>query len=227
MALVASLATTGVAHSEPPPAPAAGAAPRALDLVVSGVTLPALSAKVMRGEVQRIWAREGVAITWRTSEDDVPRGTRYVTLTIIDDVNRPMRKPASYVLGDFLADEGRIRVSLFAAVRAAHDATAPMRRPRETFAYPMALGYVLARAIAHEVGHALLGRAHTESGLMSAAFSPASMADPTSSRFRLDDASAAQLTHAAFGTRLRVKDGGQPGRRLQTATPAVSSSGGH
>jgi hypothetical protein len=94
----------------------------------------------MKKELARIWAGEGVEIVWRSGEQQVPLGERFITLTLIDDVERPHRQQAKYVLGDFLSDEGRIRVSMFAATQAAVKSTITSRRSRDTFERPLALG---------------------------------------------------------------------------------------
>lgn len=177
-----------------------------IDVVMPPNKLPALSARVMREEVSRIWAREGVAVTWRSSERQVAIGGRFVRLSFIDAEERPQRPLDSYILGDFQADERRIRISLFAAARTATAGTAAYRRPRESFQYPLALGYVLGRAVAHEVGHALLGRSHSETGLMEAAFPPGAMTDSHSPRFRLNDEDSARLTSQQTDVRLARRD---------------------
>jgi hypothetical protein len=190
-------ASSATRAAEPTPAPTI-----TLDLVLADYSLPSLTTRVMRDEVVRIWAQEGIALTWRSSEDQVPDGRRFVRLTLVNDVDRAHRKQEQYVLGDFLPQEGRIRISLFAASRTATDGIAAHSRPRQTDVYPLALGYVLGRAVAHEVGHVLLGKTHSEKGLMQAAFSPGTMTDSRSPRFRLDDRDVARLPSSLADARL-------------------------
>jgi hypothetical protein len=170
-----------------------------LNVVLPGHHLPALTERVMKKESVRIWAGEGVGITWRDSETAVPRGERFIRLTLVGDKDQPNRNLDRYVLGDFLPEEGRIRISLFAASRAATSSTASSRQAREPFAYPLALGYILGRAIAHEVGHALLGTDHADAGLMKATFNPRTIAESPSDRFRLTGAEAARLPSSRLG----------------------------
>lgn len=160
----------------------------------------------MKQELSRIWAREGVEIVWRQRETDVPAGSPFLSLTLIDDEERPHRRQEKYVLGDFLQDEGRIRISLFAATQTALKSASPSRRFRDSFERPLALGYVLGRAIAHEIGHALLGKSHTERGLMMATFDPAAMADAMSDHFRLSDLESVRLSLSRVSVRASARE---------------------
>jgi hypothetical protein len=90
---------------------------------------------------------------------------------------------------------------MFAASHAAANSSVASRRAREPFAYPLALGHILGRAIAHEVGHALLGTEHAEAGLMQAAFDPRMIADSPSDRFHLTAAESARLRSDRFEAR--------------------------
>jgi hypothetical protein len=60
------------------------------------------------------------------------------------------------------------------------------------------VGVVLGRAVAHEIGHYLLGSsAHARHGLMRASFQPREFADLRSGTFEVDDASR-RLVHERF-----------------------------
>ncbi len=187
---------------------AGGALPpprQTLDLILPSNTLPPLTLRVMREEAARIWAREGVAITWRANEAQVPAGASFVRLSFLGDVNGTYVDKTFYTLGDYLPDEQRIRVSLFAASRAVTQGNAASRQRQPPFIQPLALGYVLGRAIAHEVGHALLGKEHSDSGLMTPTFPPAAMIDVKSLRFRLDEDDAARLRDDSATARVAIR----------------------
>lgn len=185
--------------------------------------LSSLTTSVMKKELTRIWAREGVQLHWRDSDRQVPAGEAFVRITLIDDEDRPHRKQEKYVLGDFLPDEGRIRLSMFAASQAATKSTATTRRTRDTFERPLALGYILGRALAHEIGHALLGRAHAESGLMSATFNPATMADAYSDAFRLTKTESARLSLDRLTLRAAVDTDHAPvALEVETQAPSLT-----
>jgi hypothetical protein len=177
-----------------------------LNLILPANTLPPLAARVMKDEATRIWAREGIHLAWPASESAVPAGAPLIRITLIGQEGGPQRTQEEYILGDFLPVEGRIRISVPAASRSAAAATAAARRPRESYEYPLALGYVLGRVLAHEVGHALLGRPHSATGLMEASFEPAAMADSRSVRFRLNEADAARLPHSSAGARVAYRE---------------------
>ena len=206
---------------------AAGPAPdvaMTLSLVLTAHRLPALTERVMRKELVRIWASEGVQVTWRQSEAEVPLGGRFIRLTLIGDEDRPHRRTDHYVLGDFLPNEGRIRVSMFAASQAAANSSVASRQSHEPFDYPLALGFILGRAIAHEVGHALLGTDHAEAGLMQAAFSPRVIAESPSDRFHLTAAESARLMGARFDARVAREIAPADGAARETAneTPVLT-----
>jgi hypothetical protein len=173
-------AACGLARAAEPPPSAA----MTLSIVLPAHRLPALTERIMKKELGRIWASEGVAILWRKSDAEVRPGDRFIRLTLTGTEDRSHRQIDRYVLGDFLAKEGRIRISMYAASQAATSSVAG-RRTRDPFEYPLALGYILGRAIAHEVGHALLGTEHAESGLMQAAFNPSIIAESPSTSVRL------------------------------------------
>jgi len=200
VAVMMGLLAPAAALAEAPPSPA-----MTLNLVLPPHTLPPLAARVMRDEATRIWAREGIRLAWPTSESAVPAGAPLIRISLIGKEGGPQRTQEEYILGDFLPAEGRIRMSVVAAARSATLATAASRRPRESYEYPLALGYVLGRVLAHEVGHALLGRPHSEAGLMEASFKPAAMADSRSAQFRLSQADAARLPRSPAEARLAYR----------------------
>jgi hypothetical protein len=160
----------------------------------------------MHDEVVRIWAREGIHVSWRTREDDVPGGGRFVRLMLLEGHGSAAGGAAHPSLGQFLPDERRIRVSMVAAAGAARVAAAGHTPGRGTTEYQRALGYVLGRAVAHELGHALLGTRHSEDGLMVAAFDPRAIADGRSDRFRLSATDAARLADGSHMARVASRE---------------------
>jgi hypothetical protein len=203
------------------PAPAAA---MTLSVVLPAHRLPPLTERIMKKELVRIWASEGVRITWRKSEGEVPPGHRFVRLTLIGEEDRLHRKTDRQVLGDFLPDEGRIRISMFAASQAAAHSSVASRGTREPFQYPLALGFVLGRAIAHEVGHALLGTEHSEAGLMQATFSPQIIAESPSARFHLTAAESARLLSDRFDARIPREGAISDGVALAVVSDAPAST---
>jgi hypothetical protein len=166
-----------------------------LDVILQHSALDSLIEYAMRREAERIWDREGVRLRWHDPNDEVLTATRSVRVQIVDEYARTASSSSETVLGDFRPGLGAARVSLASAARATDEGLQSYRRPLQPFDYPLALGCVLGRAIAHEIGHSLLGGAHAEVGLMQRAFEPSQLVDRQSARFRLTPADAANLFH--------------------------------
>jgi hypothetical protein len=166
-----------------------------LDVILRHGQISKLTASVMREEAERIWIREGVQLRWHLSDADVSPDASFIRLELVDEYAGVVANASAIALGDFRPRVGTIRVSL----RSASDTTtlglSGFRRPLQPFDHPLALGYVLGRAIAHEIGHSLLGGAHAETGLMQAAFTPSQMVDRLSGQFRLTPVESASLFH--------------------------------
>ena len=146
----------------------------------------------MRNEAERIWLREGVQLRWHRASD-VLDAARVLRLEIVDEYAGSAAAHAEYALGDFRPSVGTVRVSLSSAAQATAAGLSSLLRPQQPFDYPLALGCVLGRAIAHEIGHGLLGPAHSRSGLMQPAFKPSHLVDRQSARFQLTSEDAANL----------------------------------
>lgn len=203
--------------------PAASSA-MTLSLVLPARRIQPLTERVMKKELVRIWAGEGVRIIWRSSEAEVPPGDRFLRLSLMGDEDRSHPATNRYVLGDYLPNEGRIRVSMFAASQTAINSSVASRRSSQPFEYPLALGYVLGRAIAHEVGHALLGIDHAEGGLMQAAFNPRVIAESASDRFHLTVAESTRLRHDRFDARIPREPASADGAALHVASDTPVST---
>jgi hypothetical protein len=206
---------------------AAGTAPAAamtLSIVLPAHRLAPLTERVMKKELVRIWTSEGVRITWRNSEAEVPPGDRFVRVTLMGDEEPSFRNADRYVLGDFLPNQGRIRVSMLAASQAAANSSVASRQARQPFAYPLALGYILGRAIAHEVGHALLGTEHADTGLMQAAFNPRIIAESPSDLFHLTLAESARLARGRLESRIPREPATTDSAALEGANDATVST---
>jgi hypothetical protein len=135
--------------------------------VVGAVQLPATARRGMLAEATRIWRQEGVSVMWSSDPADGP-GLRVVF------VQAELRSPASehrFAIAEFHRAQPRIVGSLGAAGRAV---TAAMTRSGAWWLaqqHDHALGLVLGRVLAHEIGHYLLGTAeHSRRGLMRASF---------------------------------------------------------
>ena len=173
-----------------------------VDLVLRAHLLSGVTMRVMTREVTRIWASAGVAVTLRQNELQVPIDGRFVRLLFLESTRCP-DQGVQPVVGQFRADERRILVSMCAATRAARRGLAQRHESPELL--PIALGYVLGRIVAHELGHALLGAAHAADGLMRATFAPAVLTDPRSHHFGLHDDDTARLSAPMPAARVAVR----------------------
>jgi len=189
-----------------------------LDVILRHREISKLTASIMREEAERIWRREGIQLRWHLSQADVPAGASFIRVELLDDYAAAVVDGSATALGDFRAGLGTIRVSLGSAEETTTLGLSGFRRPLQPFDHAMALGYVLGRAIAHEIGHSLLGAAHAETGLMQAAFTPSQMVDRLSGRFRLTPIESARLFHLLADGRatLSVR---APDRRTRADSP--------
>jgi hypothetical protein len=164
-----------------------------------------LTASIMREEAERIWICEGVQLRWHLSQADVPADAPFIRLELVDEYAAVVADRSPTALGDFRPGVGTIRVSLRGAEETTTLGLSGFRRPLQPFEHPQALGYVLGRAVAHEIGHSLLGGAHTKTGLMQAAFTPGQMVDRLSGQFRLTPVESARLFHRLDDGRITLR----------------------
>jgi hypothetical protein len=176
-----------------------------LDVVLQHREISKLTASVMREEAERIWMREGVQIRWRASDADVPPDASFIRLELVDEYAAAVAERSATALGDFQARVGTIRVSLRSAAQTTALGLSGYRKPLQPFDHPLALGYVLGRAVAHEIGHSLLGARHAETGLMQAAFTPGQMVDRLSGSFSLTPVDSARLYHRLDDGRITLR----------------------
>ena len=150
----------------------------ALLVVASPVSKTAITA--MQAEVERIWGRNGVTIRWLTHGHLPPSSSANVdVLVVVDSRGRERRRPTGRnTLGCFRLDrdgDSRPLITIFPqhAQRLAGDLSARIcgRRCLESW-FERLHGTLLGRALAHEIGHYLLGPEHSPAGLMRAEIDP-------------------------------------------------------
>jgi hypothetical protein len=147
-------------------------------------------------ETQRIWAREGVRIDWSIPcAISAPGPAPQLRILLVQDGLRGTLPPSGpYSLAEFRRTDATVLASAAAAQRVVdvgleHVPDKMALRARRF----QAVGLVLGRAVAHEIGHYLLGQGHARTGLMRSAFSPAELVDPRDGIFELDRVDAARL----------------------------------
>lgn len=174
--------------------------------------LPHGARTALTAEVERIWRRAGVAIHW-LDVTATHAGAERDTVTAVEPVLRVLvvsrhrgdaadqhRWPVAELLGS-AAPAPTAVASLDAAwvvLDAARHRGEPDARQHQR------LGQVLGRAVAHEIGHYLLGRGHAPRGLMRARINAADFADLRDGGFELERGDAAAAVTAATQRPVRL-----------------------
>jgi hypothetical protein len=194
----------------PPIAPCA----LAIELHVRApLTVGVLEWHVITGEADRLWKRYGVTFCWTTSMSGCDRLEVRLRVFVAEEARPPVDASASGTVLGWIAFSGstpgtEITLSIAAAraiVGRSHVGD------RALIAWPPAVRdryvpRVLGRALAHEIGHYVLGsREHTRTGLMAASFDPDRITLEGASRFTLSPASAGSVrAHCAQGSERRA-----------------------
>lgn len=174
-----------------PRPPHAAEAPR-LDLRLTAVAaLPDDVRAALVDEVRHVWQRAGVRVEW-VDGGSAPDAPALRVLVVSRAASTAAgRSEHSWPVAELLHDTEHRPVAIasieaaWKVVAAAHAADEPARMRHHR------LGLVLGRAVAHEVGHRLLGSAHSGRGLMRARISATEFADLRDGGFGLDRVAAA------------------------------------
>lgn len=193
IALTAALAAVTVAL--PRNVGAAATAPSPLFSLTALLTvapdLPTLSRSVLISEAERIWRREGVALRWPRVRGDAP--TAPLRILVISRREAVTSGTAGeWRVGELVPHAGQRALaiaSIAGAERVVVEASNRMQLVDKPEFAQYRLGVVLGRAVAHEIGHYLLGTpTHAEQGLMRSAIDAREFADPGADTFALDEA---------------------------------------
>jgi hypothetical protein len=128
-------------------------------------TMSGIAWRAMTAECSRIWAREGIALTWSGAA-----GGAHVVLPLVFDDRQVRRhdpkKEDALGVTLFAGRTQRILVSI-ARARAVIALRRGLADSGDAMTLDIALGTLLGRVVAHEVGHAvLLTTGHAAHGLM-------------------------------------------------------------
>jgi hypothetical protein len=163
----------------------------------------------MRDEAEQIWSAAGVQLQWDDAADVDPQSRHDLTVVLDEDAGPVL---VGHSIDDVVLAQIGSAPSEFES-RTAHVWVASAWRQvmtvsfigRPVISFPTAitnlvLARALGRALAHEIGHYLLGTAHTSEGLMRARFRAVEMLEPmTLKRYGLgpDARDAAQRLSSA------------------------------
>lgn len=126
-------------------------------------------------EAERIWRREGVRLAWRHPLAP-PRSDAPFRVLVID---RPSEASAgTWMVGELVRTTPERAVAIVSIPGARRVLDEAWRASVPSLPEDLRLGLVLGRALAHEIGHYLLGtRDHSPAGLMRADFTAREFAD--------------------------------------------------
>lgn len=187
-----------------PARPAAAPATARLSVrLVSVATLPLDARAALVAEVERLWQRAGLDIEWVDASAGVGAEVALRVL-VLSRHSGSAGHGDTWPVGEFMQHARPVPTavtSLAAAVRVIEAA----RLPQEpTATVHQRLGRILGRAVAHEIGHHLLGSTHGRRGLMRARIDAADFADLRDGHFEVDRADAVKAIAAATDVPVRL-----------------------
>jgi hypothetical protein len=156
--------------------------PVRLNLELIGAELPTGARQTFFTEVQRIWRRQNVQLCWTTAALDP------IHLSVRIDPNDLLVKVPSpeYAVAKFLRSESLIVISSASAERVVRNGLdSSVIYSGVSFRIVSATGLVMGRALAHEIGHYLLGPSHSPTGLMRSPFRVVEFVEPVTRAFNL------------------------------------------
>ena len=164
-------------------------------LLTVAPTLAASVRATLLEEAAAIWRRQDVAIEWLPATDDLPRAPNRLRVLVVDRPARP-HVDGPFAIGELVRPSKSHPIALISIERAERLlASARGATANELLAVSEhRLGIVLGRALAHEIGHFLLGTAtHARRGLMRPHFDAVEFTDLREGIFALDQDAAAWL----------------------------------
>ena len=199
-------------------APEAGPSPATTTLGLNltiDANLSAFARAALVREATAIWRRAGVLLVW-APDSAGPRTTdRRLRVLVLESRDADPPPAVAVAVAELLRPQGGHAVAIASIDRARHvvaetTSAGPLRPAQWN---ENLLGVVLGRALAHEIGHFLLGTAtHAERGLMRPAFTANEFVDLRSGNFTLGSVATAWL--ASLG-----HDGMVPGSAQATRSP--------
>lgn len=158
--------------------------------------LPAVARERMTQEADAIWRHEGVRLQWLSPLAPPPEPGAVLRVLVVRLLGAAA-EDGSWPVGRLLPDQSGDRLAIV-SVTAAEQVLASARREAEPARIGVhRLGLILGRAVAHEIGHYLLGpRSHTRYGLMRATIDATDFSDLRGGGFFLDNVPGSRIRDA-------------------------------
>ncbi len=149
--------------------------------------LPSSARSTLIQEAEGIWRREGVRVQWLPGVDHEPRSGLMLRV-LVGRLLGSVGEGEAWPVGRLLPDQSGERIAI-ASITGAQRVLASAGSEMEPSGIgEHRLGLVLGRAVAHEIGHYLLGtRSHARAGLMRAQIGARDFADLRDGGFFLDE----------------------------------------
>jgi hypothetical protein len=183
-AMLAAIVAVGVCE----PVSAAPAAARLTVRLASVATLPDDGRAALRSEVERLWARAGVHIQWADPIGPEPLGESVLQVIVVSGRAVTSREDHAWPVAELVGASTHRPVAVASLEAAWRVVDAGYESTEPTTIRLQRLGRVLGRAVAHEIGHHLLGRQHSSRGLMRARIDAADFGDLRDGGFELERA---------------------------------------
>jgi hypothetical protein len=166
-------------------------------LLTVAPTVGAVVRAAMLEEAAAIWRQHDVVIDWLPPSETRPTAPNRLRALVVERRATPMRVDGTFPIGELVRPSKSHPVALISIERAewlvasARSGAAANEMPAVA---ERRLGIVLGRALAHEIGHFLLGtHTHARRGLMRPHFDAAEFTDLRDGLFSLDRDAAAWL----------------------------------
>jgi hypothetical protein len=125
----------------------------------------------------------------------MPESENWLRVLVLSRQKAGADDTSTFTVGELVRNEGArpLAIASLTAARRIVDESVRTRRLEGPRDYDRRLGVVLGRAVAHEIGHYLLGPSHARNGLMRANIDAQEFADVRSRSFLLHPLAQAQL----------------------------------
>jgi hypothetical protein len=158
-------------------------------LLTTAPSLPAAARTAMMNEAADIWRQHGIALDWLRPTDIRPAAPNRLRVLVVPNRPTSVRPDEPFAVGELVRPASGHPVALI-SINSAQRLVSSLRGRAgyELIAIDeRRLGVVLGRALAHEIGHYLLGtHTHATNGLMRPQFDALEFTDLRVGTFTLD-----------------------------------------